>query len=253
MPMRSVLKMIGLLAALGAGSVLAGPVPITLASDPWPNFVDARGGYLVELSKAVFEPHGYRVQVRLMPFSRATALLATGTVDLVPALYRVPRPGILFAQRLTAVDETALLFNAAHLRWGGRLHDLDGRTIAWMRGFDYAGQLQKQLGLRVRPYEVNDRQSGLAMLRQGRVDAFMDNSEELAAQAGKMGLRPPDYLQVGVFRKPLYFGFSDTPQGRKLKTLFDRELGRMAADGRLLALYRRMVPAGPDLSGPASH
>lgn len=248
--MRRFLSLLCLLLPLGCARA---EQIVTLASDPWPRYVDAEGGYLVELGKTIFAAHGYRLQMRLVPFSRATALLASGSVDMVPALYRANRPGVRYADICTAIDETSVVINTTQVHWTGRLRDLDGKTVAWMRGFDYASQLQRQLSVRVRPYEVNDRLSGLAMLREGRVDAFMDNSGALLGLARKLDLNAPNFVRVSVFRKPLYFGFSDTPRGRLLKAIFDRELARMRADGRLQAMYRRMVPDGPALAEPSFH
>jgi len=250
--MRRALSVLCLLALLATGPARSEPVTLILASDPWPQYVDVHGGYLVALSKAIFEPNGYRVKLKLMPFTRATTLLASRAVDMVPALYRVDRPGVVYADGYAAVDETSILINTSRVRWSGHLSALEGRTVAWIRGFDYSAQLQKKLQLHVRPYEVNDRQSGLAMLRQGRVDAFMDNSEELTHLGGRLNMTAPAFARVSVFRKALYFGFSDSPRGRALKVLFDRELARMAADGRLQTLYRSMVPGGPVLTGPVA-
>jgi polar amino acid transport system substrate-binding protein len=250
--MRRLFHALALLALLAATAARSEPAVITLASDAWPRYVDASGGYLVEVCKAVFAAHGYRVQVKITPFTRATALVQSGAADVVPALYREPDRGVLFAGDYTAIDETAVLINTSRIKWDGRLRALNGKTVGWIRGFNYAPELARTYQLHVDAYEVNDRQTALAMLRQGRLDAVMDNAEELASLARQQHMAAPDFVIASVFRKPLYFGFADTPRGRMLRALFDHEIARMKTSGRLAALYRQLVPGGPDLAGPVT-
>jgi polar amino acid transport system substrate-binding protein len=236
-----------MLMTIASTSCLARPT-LTLVSDPWPQYLDADGGYLLKLSKKIFAPQGYFVSYENVPFSRALLLVKSTGNYIAPALYDDARPGIIYAKVPTAMDVTAVIINTRSFKWNAAAPSLSRKKIAWIRGFDYQYILKKtDLGLNIPQFEVNNRETGLAILKQGRVDAYMDNDMALEASAQEHGLLAPQFEIHEVFRKGLYFGFADTPQGRNLKALFDREVARMLADGSLNKLYRASVKNGPKL------
>ena len=86
------------------------------------------------------------------------------------------------------------------------------------------------------------------MLKQGRIDAYMDNGDGLQAYAHAQGLFAPSFEIHEVFRKGLYFGFANTREGRKLKTIFDNEIDKLIANHHLDKIYRDAVKNGPELT-----
>jgi len=237
-----------IIASLSTGMLSAKPT-INLVSDPWPQYLDANGGYFINLSKKVFEPYGYFISYENVPFPRALLLVKSGNNYIAPALYNDPRPGILYAKNFTAADVAAVIVNTSRIHWTNKISGLSHKKIAWIRGFNYDQVLNKSgPAIAITQYEVNSRESGLAMLKQGRIDAYMDNGDGLQAYAHAQGLFAPSFEIHEVFRKGLYFGFANTREGRKLKTIFDNEIDKLIANHHLDKIYRDAVKNGPELT-----
>ncbi len=220
---------------------------LRLVSDPWPGYIDEEGGYLVTLAQEVFETEGYKVIVQTMPFARALNEVQTGEADMIPALYLDTAPHLLYAAQPTAVDATALIVNEHFKVTADNLSALSGQQVGWVREFHFAPILQQKFHLSVEPYRVNSRENGLTMLKNDRLAAFIDNEQVLRRLAHTLKLTDPPFKIITAFRKGLYFGFTDSPHGQKLKAIFDREVSRLTRSGELDELYHRMIQDGPEL------
>ncbi len=220
---------------------------LRLVSDPWPGYIDEEGGYLVTLAQEIFEPEGYRVVVQTMPFARALNEVQTGEADMAPALYRNTASHLLYAEQPTAIDATAIIVNEHFKISADNLSALSGQQVGWVREFHFAPILQQKFHLTVESYQVNSRENGLTMLKNGRLAAFIDNEQVLRTLAHTLNLTDPPFKIVTAFRKGLYFGFTDSPHGQLLKEIFDRELSRLTRSGELAELYHRMIKDGPEL------
>lgn len=242
-----------ILSSLSVGTLYARP-SITIVSDPWPQYLDANGGYFINLSKKIFEPYGYFISYENVPFPRALLLVKSGNGYIAPALYNDPRPGILYAKTFTAMDVAAVIVNTDQVHWKNKISVLSHKKIAWIRGFHYREVLNKTGPVvAITQYEVNSRESGLAMLKQGRIDAYMDNGDGLQAYARSQGMHEPKFAIHEVFRRGLYFGFANTQEGRKLKAIFDSEINKLIDHHSLDKIYHDSVKNGPGLKLGASH
>ncbi len=225
---------------------------LTLVSDPWPGYVETSGGYLVTLARKIFEPLGFKLQVRLLPFARALNEVQLGEADMAPALYWNTARQITYAQAPTAVDATGVLYNTQNFDSAltSNLLQLNHKKVVWVRDFDFSPILKQRYHLELQGVETNSRENGLLMLKNGRVDAMIDNYQLLATLAPQFNLKTPQYRLMIAFQKGLYFGFTDNARGHKLKTFFDEGIANMVRTGELQRLYQSSVPHGPELLIP---
>lgn len=152
---RAVLTLPVLLAGLAGGRVGgAAPRQLRLVSDPSPPYVMPAGhrlgeGIDVDIARTALALAGFNaVELELVPWRRALAMLASGAADLAPAVRRTPEREkfVVFSQPYGEPVQHRFLTptgSGLHVR---HLRDLRGMRIGLVRGFAYPAPLREILG-----------------------------------------------------------------------------------------------------------
>lgn len=255
--------LLGLLLAMLA--ILGGPPPVAdaatdadadsliiLVADAWPPYNcaddDTLEGYLVEVARAVFEPLGYRVEYRIVPWPRALAGTLAGTYDAALGASPPEAEGLVFPHTELLLSRAALYARAdSDLRIDGPA-DLDTLTVGAIRGYEYDDWLGRWLQANAdRPDRVQllssdyPMRQNLQKLVGGRLDLVAGNPASIVYTAGRLGLADR-IRQVAISGDPeaCFIAFAPTDgQGARLAALLDDGVAALRQDGRFAAILAR--------------
>ena len=78
-------------------------------------------------------------------------------------------------------------------------------------------------------------------MNQGKIDAVLDYKPAMVSKVAELD-QPRQFVIIdNVFRLEVYFVFSNTDKGSKLKIHFDKELKKLIDTGELDRLFRDYV------------
>ncbi len=225
---------------------------IILAADAWPPYNcaadDTLEGYLVEVARAVFEPLGYRVEYRIVPWQRALAGTLAGTYDAALGASPAEADGLVLPATELLLSRAALFARAdSDLRIAGPA-DLDPLSVGAISGYNYDGWLGLWLQANAERPDRVQLLSGDYPIRQnlqklvgGRLDLVADNPASIAYTAGRLGLA--DLIrQVAISGDPEACHIAFAPaggQGAHLAALLDQGVAALRQDGRFAAILAR--------------
>lgn len=213
---------------------------ITAVSETLPGLTNEDGtGLYWDLLRAIYEPQGIQVNIKIVPLKRARFLVEHQNADVMLGHYHGDSKGTIFPQWHYSAQDISAIFKKDHLKWTGR-QSLAGKKVAWIRGADY----DKYLAVPVNSWEASDHIGPLLMLEANRIDVFLDAHSELlktfqrsADRLEKAGFELSNYQIETVLKLNLYPGFADTAQGRRLSNIFDAQMPKLLSSGRLKALF----------------
>ncbi|MDP4529262.1 transporter substrate-binding domain-containing protein [Alkalimonas delamerensis] len=206
--------------------------PIWVATDLWPGFTEPsqQGAYL-HLMQLIF-PAETEVQVYFTSFIRSILMTEQQQVHMVIGIGAKDSNSLLLSEWPFDIDKIALLHLAGQLHLSDKA-DLAKLRLATQRGYNY----DQLLNITTESYEVDSIQTGVSLVKNNRVDAFLVEKAELRHQLQEQELSG---LQL-VFLKgePIYMGFADNEAGRQLKAWWDQHYQYFYREGLLLPLYQQ--------------
>lgn len=134
--------------------------------------VEANGrksGLFVEAFESLERVLGRRIEITVVPYARAIAMLRSGEADLMIAtsnsvIAATAEPmGMLWAAEVIAIGRAGLKLEGQQ--------DLRGRTVGLLRGSDYGAEFLDDG--QYHRHEITDQVQGVRMLLEGRLDASL--------------------------------------------------------------------------------
>lgn len=223
---------------------------VHVATDLWPGFteLDGEGAYL-HLLRLIF-PVDTRLELHFTSFSRSILMAEQHHVDMVIGVAATDSQQLLLSSHPFDEDEIAVLYLASQpaLDTAGSLSTL---RLATQRGYNYA----LVLNIDNTSYEVDSIRTGVDMVRNQRVDAFLVEKTELRSK-----LTPEDLtgLELRFLKgEPIFMGFSNNASGQALKQWWDDHYSKLYHNGQLALLYQQypnfiLPELGPTKSAPPS-
>lgn len=244
------LLLLGLLPAIAGGSARSTPdgrVLVAVADEwcPYTCAADAQQqGYIVDLVRAVFEPLGYRIEYRVMPWPRALRETQLGRANL--ALGITPADARELVMPTLMADRCESSFAVppdSEWRYRG-IADLEGVTLGVTAGYSYFGELDEWIARhRDDPARIDvgtgesPLDASLRKLREGRIDVFIENRNVLKHAAAKLPADQGFRLQGQTPGQPIVVGFSPaSPQDVALAAVFDTRIRQLRESGELAAI-----------------
>lgn len=160
--------------ALPRAQALAPARPLKVISFALAPFgmLDAAGmpaGVTVDMQKLLAQESGLAMDIAIVPYPRAVAMMVSGEADLV---FSLPNPQLLAHARslggIASVDIVAI--GRAGSRYAS-VADLRGKTLGHIRGAMYDDALQSDPAVRL--HETTTYEQALRMLLEGRFDAAL--------------------------------------------------------------------------------
>ncbi|MGL6291473.1 MAG: substrate-binding periplasmic protein [Silanimonas sp.] len=208
--------------------------PLVFASDEWCPYVcfeSTQPGYLVELTRAVFESPARPVEIRRMSWARAVREAEAGRIDGVLGAAVGESESLVYPARPAAGDPVSFAVMKDDPWAFDGIRALANRRIGVAEGYRFGPPFDATLFPDDRPAPGvealstdHPTWSNLQKLVGGRVDTVLDNGHVLRHEIERRGFFPAvRVIDTGV-EHPIFIAFSANPTGRALATHFDRAL-----------------------------
>jgi len=200
---------------------------IHIGSDVWKGFTESDGsGIYFDLIKKVYtkEP----LKFHLSPFSRVKNTFNNEKLDVLLGVYpedihnKVLPSWPLDQERPIVAFYDSRKVNFKHIS------DIETVSTSWKRGYNF----EKFLPLTRSNYNVNTPASGFKLLLGGRVDAFIDYTNNQPKDL-------PSYIKTFQLMpsRMIYAAFQRNVRGKKLAATFDLEMAKLMQSGELAKIY----------------
>jgi ABC-type amino acid transport substrate-binding protein len=215
------------------------------------SFLDDKGrpaGYIVDLCKevALALGPGIRAEYVLVPADRRFAAVRDGQIDILcdPSSITLARRELVDFSLPTYLDGAAVLSRAKSPVQ--RFEDLGGKRIGVLTGTTTERVLQgslENLGLAAEVVAVRDHRSGLELVWDARLDAYIADRGILAAML-RDGGRPGFALSRHYFSYETY-GLALPRGDSEFRLLVDRTLARLYRTGKIKSILSRTFGSAP--------
>lgn len=200
-----------------------------------PGTAGAVEGLAVDLLKAVAQQRGWLIHFEHYPWPRAQAMVESGQAQILIGPYRTPEREQRFAFAPSAFYEDQLIFYggpAPRPAWQGDYRALAGLEIAQVAGWAY-GEAFEQARPLLRLTTVRDVETGLRMLRTGRVALLATNERNTQPLLANLGLQhllaPVDGPPIGKLRG--HFACTRQTPGPALCEALEQSLQQLRRSG----------------------
>lgn len=210
--------------------------PIKLASEMWEGKTNPDGsGLFWDLIRETFKLANIDIEFEIVPYARSTSMVRNGHADAWVASYMDEEDWAVYPKHHFDVDSVIALISAEMAKdWKGQT-SLQGKRVAWVRGYDY----DQYLTVTVNKMEVDTRESGLALIRRERIDAFIDDKDDLTTEINSLGFNMEGHVFKDLMELPLYLGFAPNERGRELSRIFDQHFPTLVASGKAKELFQK--------------
>lgn len=206
--------------------------PISVVSDEWENCTSKDGtGLYFDVIRQVFS--GVKLDIKIVPFARSIQMLESGKADLSVGNYLGDvEKGLYPKYPIDYDDVTVLMTKAAGTSFNGEL-SLKGKKVAWITDYGYENHIKVPLTF----VEVSDRESGINMLKAGRIDYYVETSEEIRGALEGLKLSESDFRLEPIKWLSLYVCFADNDKGKRLRADWDKRMRELIVSGALEKTY----------------
>lgn len=221
---------------------------ITIRADEWyPMNGDpesARPGYMIELARAIFEPHGYNVDYQLMPWKKALASVNGGFKDCVVGAVKDEAPALLYPKFHWGIDRNGLyVLKDDQWQFNGNIDSLRQRKVAVILGYFYGSGLDEyfknNVGQAVQ--YVDDKEplnTNIRKLLKGRVDTIIETIPVMNARLKDTGLKSKIRL-TGAIGDPSVLYIACHGKNKKIIELIDQTMPKLRQSGHLKMILDR--------------
>jgi polar amino acid transport system substrate-binding protein len=222
--------------------------PLLLVNAPYPPFVNPSGdpqgeGIDVEIAREALRRGGYSVQLRIVPWKRALAMLEKGEADFTTTISRNGDRSLFLAW-------SSGYRNAVHYHFYSRkgspatlstLADLDGHSLGMTLGFYYPEAITKRPGLVL--HTGSSLSHTVQMLDAGRADFMVVNGMAGAWAIRRLGLEHKLALQPLEYSSdsPTYMAFSRARPYAAPLAAMEKGLQAMVRDGTLAQIEKKYM------------
>lgn len=188
-------------------------------------------GLLTDILTVVFEPEGYDLVHRDLPYVRALSEVAEGKIQCTLTAWE-------HVESVSRATSVITLYSPAvgYIRAEGfhGVDDLAGQKVAHLHGFD----VQDLLPVEIRPQPTYDLTSVIHMLDRGHVRYVIADARLLRESIAAAGLPSVEFGIAPLMTLNVVPIFSPDAAGRRLRDIYDRRMGELASSGKLAAIYR---------------
>jgi len=184
-------------------------------------------GFAVDLANLIYL-RSAGIEYRSSSFLRALSEVESGRADIISAVYRNKTRKLIYSLPV-GITNVSIATKIGKLKESDYSTKLDSLRIGVAKGFVYSKAVEDYQNSRPDHVSVVSSVSAvgqlLKMIDAGRIDLMTDNHEVLVYWKKELKLneiyisKAPDYLS---YKKEIYFAFTDSEKGRKLRDLFNK-------------------------------
>ena len=225
---------------------------IILVADPWPPFNFETGsdqeGYIVDIARAVFEPHGHTVIYKNVPWKRAISGCRSGRYSGAIGASKTDAEGFVFPDEELAQNVLAFYVRKeSKWRFQG-LSSLGTISIGVVDGYDYRKWLNDYIQMHANEEDRVQVIAGYDPLKQNlmkllhkRIDVVVDNEASIRYKAREMDILD-EIKQAGYGVEPAYIYIAFSPK-LPVSSLLARQLNdgiiELRCNGKLKKILDR--------------
>ncbi len=198
-------------------------------------------GYMIDLAKAIFEPHGHKVHYLVMPWKRAIAETRAGNSDCVVGAIKNEAPDFLYPKDHWGIDQAAIyVFAKESWRYDGKFSSLLTRKTGVILGYFYGEALDQffkdnpgnsfKFVSADQPLKQNIRK-----LLSGRLNGIIENIPVMDAQLKQLSMSEEIVFAGNVGKRMLLY-IACSPNNINSKTyigLIDQAMPEVRRSGEL--------------------
>ena len=206
---------------------------VKVVSEGWPDYTNEDfTGFYFDILRQVFPAPQWQLEIQIVPYKRAIAVIANGEADVTPGVYKGDLKKGLYSQHVLENDLVdAAVSHKVAANWQG-ISSLAGLSVVAKIGYGFDGLSDVKMKYKEKP----SLKGMLQMLNSGRVAAVLDYQSGIVKTQQDAGIRPNYEIKTGVLTSAIFYGFADTKNGTMLKSHFDQRIAEMIANGELKAL-----------------
>ncbi|MBP7338162.1 ABC transporter substrate-binding protein [Niveispirillum sp.] len=227
--------------------------PIVVASDPWCPYAcdpdaDGREGYMVDLTREIFEGLGFKVEYRVVNFAMMKRMAKDGSATALPGMASDMEGAVLLPVLAQGNSANAVALARSQGFNYTKPQDFERFRLGVIKDYDYGGALQEYVDQNTHNSEritvlsgfgYSHLVQGLRMLTAGRIDMLLDDHNVLRWQMRRMGMQQQLTTLSLKDDADLFVGFSQNdPRAPELARLMAEGTRRMRENGRLAAIMR---------------
>ena len=196
-------------------------------------------GLYVDILKAVYEPSGYTVKIKLMPFKRFSQEVNKGLIDGAIGTYAakhlkdIPNQSQIITPYYPI--DTEIVVVSCNKNTGGweKVKAEDQGLYAWVRGYHF----QHIFGIKESILLVNHIQA-LKMLSSKRLDCIINPLDYYLIALKNLNLSRDLFTEYILSTRNLYIGFELSPTTLHYSSIYDKRIKLMLEDGSLEKIYQ---------------
>lgn len=227
--------------------------PIVIASDPWCPYAcdpdaDGREGYMVDLTREIFESLGFKVEYRVVNFATMKRMAKDGSATALPGVASTMDGAVLLPALAQGNSANAVALARGQDFAFAKPQDFERFRLGVIKDYDYGGALQTYVDQNIQNpdriivlsgFGYSHLVQGLRLLTANRLDMLMDDHNVLRWQVRRMGLEQQVTTVTLKDDADLFVGFSENdPRAPELARLMADGTKRLRDNGRLIAIMR---------------
>jgi polar amino acid transport system substrate-binding protein len=233
--MKSILVL--LFAALSAVSIQGQSIAsIDVASDEWADCTQKDGtGLYFDVLRMVYADVGAKLNIKIVPFATSVQLLEGGKTDINVGDYLGDVANGLYPKYPIDYDDLTVMMPASKAAGFKGEPSLKDKKVAWIVDYGY----EKYLGVPVSLTETADRESGIKMLKDGKVDYYIETKSTIEPALKDMGISRKDFALSTLKWIRLYVCFAKSDKGAQLQAIWDKRIPELLKTGELKKAFAK--------------
>jgi len=207
---------------------------ILVVSESWDGYTNKDGsGLYFDVVRAIYEPVGIKVKVKIYPYSRTTDMVKNKKADLWLASYIDEEDYAVYPKYYFDQDVVTAMYKTKYFPNFVGEESLKNKNVCWVRGYD----IDEYMDVPVIKNERNDRKSILLGLEKDRFDFFLDDRDDMQNAIEKNNFDTKAYSFRELYSFKLYPAFRDDKRGKILRDIWDKRFEKLLKSGELKKIY----------------
>ena len=194
-------------------------------------------GLYWEVIKAVYEPLGFKVRTNNVSWSLAMQLVEERShFTAIVGEYDYSEHNLLFPKNAIDVEYLYVAYLKRNdIEWLGR-ENLTNKRVSWLKDYE----LMTTDNIDFTLVEYTQAKRGIQKLKNGEVDFFMDEENVLEENILANKYNREDFeIKMVPPGTDLFIGFSNRPDTKILRDIFDLRIDTLWKNGQLAGIYQK--------------
>jgi len=219
---------------------------VVIASANWEPYEFEENGMVkgigVDIVSEAFKRMGYKITIKILPFSRAIEMFKAGEIDVITDVKNTEERqqfGIFSNESIVTTYTALFVKSDSNIKFDGNLLDLKPYKIGIIRDYTYGKEFDDAVKNKILNVEVvDDKLQNINKVLDNRLDILIEN--ELVERAALKATNNEEKLKelTPVLNKtPVYAWFSKKKNPAQMVDEFDEKLAEIKNDGTLEKIY----------------